>query len=63
MQKLELQTSELIHEKILLYFKKNEEARFIHRLHGILLKINNKDSTCDSIGKSFVNQRKRFQNG
>jgi len=53
MQRLELNSANEIREMILSYFNKNEEARFIHRLHGILLKIENQETSCDSIASLF----------
>jgi transposase len=55
MQRVTIQNSTEIREKILSYFNKNEEARYIHRLHGILLLIDNKDNTCDKVGELFGN--------
>jgi len=49
MQRLELNSSDEIRAQILAYFKQNDEAKFIQRLHGILLKIENQTETCDSI--------------
>jgi hypothetical protein len=37
MQRLELKNQEFQVSKIKSYFEHNEEARFVHRLHGILL--------------------------
>ena len=53
MQRLELNSAAEIRTMILSYFNKSDEAKFIHRLHGILLKIDNQDYTCDSIGRLF----------
>ena len=53
MQRLELQSSDKIREMILSYFNKNEEAKFIHRLHGLLLKIEEPEATCDRIASLF----------
>jgi transposase len=53
MRKLELNSADKIRELILTYFHKNDEAKFVHRLHGILLKIENQDITCDVIGRMF----------
>jgi len=53
MQILELNSANELRKKILSYFNKNDEAKFIHRLHGILLKIENQDATCDSIAGIF----------
>ncbi len=53
MQRLELNSANEIREMILSYFNKNEDAKFIHRLHGILLKIENQETSCDSIASLF----------
>lgn len=53
MRKLELNSGDKIRQSILTYFNKNHEAKFIHRLHGILLKIENPNNTCDSIARIF----------
>lgn len=53
MRKLELNYADKIRQSILTYFHKNDEAKFVHRLHGILLKIENQDITCDTIGRMF----------
>ena len=37
MKRLVIKDRESINEKIQAYFSGNEEARFIHRLHGVLL--------------------------
>ena len=53
MQRLELNSANEIRGMILSYFNKNEEARFIHRLDGLLLKIENQEVSCDSIANLF----------
>jgi transposase len=53
MQRLELNSANEIREMILSYFNKNDEAKFIHRLHAILLKIENQDTTCNNIAGMF----------
>lgn len=53
MQRLELNSANEIREMILSYFNKNEEAKFIHRLHGMLLKIENQEVSCDRIASLF----------
>ena len=55
MQRVEIKNSNEIRDMILSYFNKNEEARYIHRLHGLLLLIDNKNNTCDSVGELFGN--------
>ena len=62
MQKLSVNESALIKENIQAYFNKNENARFIHRLHGILLLIDNKENTCDFVGSLFGNSPRTISN-
>lgn len=62
MQILTLNSSEEIKIKIQEYFRKNEEAKFIHRLHGILLKIDNKDIACHTIAELFGNSSRTISN-
>lgn len=62
MQTLELKSSEEIKLKIQEYFRKNEEAKFIHRLHGILLKIDKKESACDVIAQLFGHSSRTISN-
>lgn len=62
MQTLSIQSAEKIQFEIQKYFNKNEEARYIHRLHAILLKLDNKDHTCDSIGKLLGHSNKTISN-
>lgn len=62
MQILELKSKEEIHLQIQEYFKKNEESHFIHRLHAILLKIDNKDHSCESLGKLLGHSKATISN-
>lgn len=62
MQILELKSSDELKEKIQEYFRKNEEAKFIHRLHGILLKIDNKDNACQTIADLFGHSSRTISN-
>lgn len=62
MQKLELKSPEEIKIEIQKYFKKSEEAKFIHRLHGILLKIDNKDNACETIAQLFGQSSRTISN-
>jgi transposase len=50
MKRLVIKDSEGIKEKIQYYFNGNNEAKFIHRLHGILLFLGNASESCDSVG-------------
>jgi len=48
--------------KIQSYFEGNEEAKFIHRLHGVLLFAEKEDESCDSIGALFGNSPRTVSN-
>ena len=62
MQRLELNSANEIREMILSYFNKNEEAKFIHRLHGLLLKIENQETSCDNIASLFGQSPRSISN-
>jgi len=62
MKRLVIQDKEGIKKKIQDYFVRNEEARFIHRLHGVLLFSEKEDESCDSIGALFGNSPRTVSN-
>ena len=62
MKRLEIKNREGIKEKIQSYFAGNEEAKFIHRLHGVLLFSEKEDESCDSIGALFGNSPRTVSN-
>lgn len=62
MRSLTIASAEAVQESIRDYFKKNEEARFIHRLHAILLKIDKKEHTCESLGKLLGHSNRTISN-
>ena len=62
MQRLTIQRKENIQALIQDYFCKNEEAQFIHKLHGVLLLLKDEKSTCDSIGLLFRNSPRTVSN-
>lgn len=62
MQRLVIKDSQNIQALIQDYFHKNEDAQFIHRLHGILLFLKDEKSTCDSIGLLFGNSPRTISN-
>jgi transposase len=62
MQRLVIQDKAGIKEKIQSYFSGNEEAQFIHRLHGILLFLEKESESCDSIGSLFGNSPRTISN-
>jgi len=62
MQRLVIKDKERIKKKIQDYFAGNEDARFIHRLHGVLLFSEKEDESCDSIGALFGNSPRTVSN-
>lgn len=58
MRILSINAEELIQSQIQFYFKKKEESAFIHRLHTILLKLENKNHTSASLGKILGHSNK-----
>ena len=62
MKRLEIYNKDGITSEIQSYFEKNEEAKFIHRLHGVLLFVNKEDESCDSIGALFGNSPRTVSN-
>ena len=62
MKRLAIKDKECIKKKIQDYFAGNEEARFIHRLHGVLLFSEKEVESCDSIGALFGNSPRTVSN-
>jgi len=62
MDRLVIKNKDGIKKAILGYFTGNEEARFIHRLHGVLLFSEKEDESCDSIGALFGNSPRTVSN-
>jgi hypothetical protein len=62
MKRLVIKDREGIKDKIQSYFTGNEEAKFIHRLHGVLLFSVKEDESCDSIGALFGNSPRTVSN-
>jgi transposase len=62
MIRLVIKDKEIIKKKIRSYFAGKEEARFIHRLHGVLLFSEKDDESCDSIGALFGNSPRTVSN-
>jgi transposase len=61
MKRLVIEDKEGIKARIHHYFSCNDEARFIHRLHGILL-FAEKGESCESIGSLFGNSPRTISN-
>lgn len=62
MKRLSINNKALIISMIQDYFQRNEEAKFIHRLHGILLFASKETESCDSIGALFGNSPRTISN-
>ena len=62
MQKLKIKNPEIIKEQIYVYLNSSHEARFIHRLHGLLLMIDNKNNNCENIAGLFNNSSRTVSN-
>jgi transposase len=62
MKRLVIQDKDGIKEKIQVYFSGNEEAKFIHRLHGVLLFAEKEGESCDSIGVLSGNSPRTVSN-
>jgi len=62
MKRLVIKNKEGIRAKIQGYFSGNEESKFIHRLHGVLLFLEKDDESCDSIGALFGNSPRTVSN-
>lgn len=62
MQILTIKSEEAIQTRIRDYFSRNEEVRFVHRLHTILLKIDKKEHTCESLGKLLGHSNRTISN-
>jgi transposase len=62
MQKLKINDAKSIEGQIHQYFKNSDEARFVHRLHGILLLINNEENNCANVASLFKNSPRSLSN-
>ncbi|GAP71691.1 transposase [Candidatus Symbiothrix dinenymphae] len=62
MKRLSIGGADAVITSIQAYFEKNEEAKFIHRLHGILLFASKETESCDSIGALFGNSPRTISN-
>jgi transposase len=62
MQKLTVQNKKRIKRDIDAYLQSNPEARFIHRLHAILLLIDSEDNNCSNLGRLFNNSPRSLSN-
>ena len=62
MQKLKIEKAKEVEAQIHQYLRTSDEARFIHRLHGILLLLNNEENNCANIASLFKNSPRSLSN-
>ena len=62
MQKLKIKNPDKIKNMIYAHLNNSSEARFVHRLHGILLLIESSKHNCESIGALFANSPRTISN-
>jgi len=62
MQKLKVKNAKTIEGQIHQYLKNSDEARFVHRLHGILLLLNSKENNCAKVASLFQNSPRSLSN-
>ena len=62
MQKLKVKHAKQIEKQIHQYLHNSDEARFVHRLHGILLLLNNEENNCANIASLFKNSPRSLSN-
>lgn len=62
MQKLKIKNPKRIKELIYQYLNSSKEAKFIHRLHGLLLIIDNEENNCENVAGLFNNSPRTVSN-
>ena len=63
MQKLKVENTDMIKKQIREYLKSSsDEKRFVHRLHSILLLLNNEDNNCNTLASLFNNSPRSLSN-
>ena len=62
MQKLKVKNKMQIEEQIRTYLHKSDEAKFVHRLHGILLLLSDEKNNCANIAALFGNSPRSMAN-
>jgi len=62
MQKLKIDNPKQIEDQIYKYLHSSEEAKYVHRLHGILLLLINEDNNCSSVAALFRNSPRSLSN-
>ena len=62
MQKLKIENPEVLKKQIYEYLNSSQEARFIHRLHGLLLIIDSEGNNCENVAGLFDNSPRTISN-
>jgi len=62
MQRLKIENPEIIKKQIYGYLNSSKEAKFIHRLHGLLLMIDNENNNCENVADLFNNSSRTVSN-
>lgn len=62
MQRLKINNPEVVKKQIHEYLNSSKEANFIHRLHGLLLIIDNEDNNCENVAGLFNNSSRTISN-
>jgi transposase len=62
MQRLKIENPNTIKKQIYSYLNSSKEAKFIHRLHGLLLMIDNESNNCENIAGLFNNSSRTVSN-
>ncbi len=62
MQRLKIKNPEIIKKQIYGYLNSSKNAKFIHRLHGLLLMIDNENNNCENIASLFNNSPRTVSN-
>lgn len=62
MQKLKIINPKQIEQQIYEYLHNSDDAKYIHRLHGILLLLNNEGNNCSSVASLFKNSPRSLSN-
>ena len=62
MQKLKVENKRQIEEQIRTYLRNSDEAKFVHRLHGILLLLSDEKNNCANVAALFGNSPRSMAN-
>jgi len=62
MQRLKIENPDTIKKQIYGYLNSSKEAKFIHRLHGLLLMIDNENNNCENVAGLFNNSSRTVSN-